>query len=456
MTLALEINDTGLVLLRDGEVVAEEPGCALLDGARPLTGRAALARARLKPLYAETRYWQELGTAPLPRPMPAAASYADVAHAQLADLAADLGGTGHEVLLAVPEWYGREQLGVLLGVATEAGFRPVGLVGAGLAAAALEPVPESLLQLELANHQAVLTVLDHGGELRRTGCELLPRHGWLALQQVWIERVAAEFVRRTRYDPLHEAASEQRLWNALPGWLEVLEREPSLTVETEAGGATLAVELDREDFAAAAAGLYDAVVEAVLRVRPARGPLHLRVSRRWSRLPGFAERLAALRDSELVRLPRGAAALGALACERVLRRDPSALTRVSRLPVPLRAGAAAPAPLAAVPASERPTHVVHRGRAHALGPRPIAVGAAPPAEERRLEVPAGPGVSRLHCVLSADATSAWLEDRSTYGTRVNDERVGGRVALRAGDRLRIGSPGVELELVRVVDDDGQA
>jgi hypothetical protein len=30
------------------------------------------------------------------------------------------------------------------------------------------------------------------------------------------------------------------------------------------------------------------------------------------------------------------------------------------------------------------------------------------------------------------------------------------VALRAGDRLRLGHPGVELELVRVVDGDGAA
>ena len=33
---------------------------------------------------------------------------------------------------------------------------------------------------------------------------------------------------------------------------------------------------------------------------------------------------------------------------------------------------------------------------------------------------------------------------------------GGRVELRAGDRLRVGSPGVECELVRQVDDDGAA
>ena len=36
MTLALEINDVGLVLVRDGEIVAEEPG--LRDARRPHGG----------------------------------------------------------------------------------------------------------------------------------------------------------------------------------------------------------------------------------------------------------------------------------------------------------------------------------------------------------------------------------------------------------------------------------
>jgi hypothetical protein len=39
---------------------------------------------------------------------------------------------------------------------------------------------------------------------------------------------------------------------------------------------------------------------------------------------------------------------------------------------------------------------------------------------------------------------------------VNDERISGRIELRAGDRLRIGSPGVECELVREVNGDGAA
>jgi hypothetical protein len=457
MTLALEINDAGLILIRDGQVVAEEPGCAMLDGRAPQTGAAAMRRSRLQPLFAETRHWQELGTAALPRPVPAAATYAEVAYAQLVALARDAGTGDGATLYAVPAWYTREQLAVLLGVAREAGLPAVGLVDAGLAAAALEPVPASVVQLELALHRAVVSVLDHAGELRRTRYEVLPQHGWLALQQAWLDLIAAAFVRKTRFDPLHEAASEQRLWDGLPGWLGTLESEPAVTVELPAAGTTLALELTRDDFATAAAASYDAVVHVLQRARPAGGPLHVRVSHRWGGLPGFTERVEELRDCEVVRLPRGAAGLGALAFEGALRRDADRLALVQRLPVSLRAPTVQAAGVgASLPPSDQPTHVVYRGRAWTLGREPLAVGAAVPAGRRALVVPAGPGLSRIHCTLVRDADGAWLEDCSTYGTLLNGERVGSRVGLRAGDRLRLGNPGVELELVRVVDGDGAA
>jgi hypothetical protein len=453
MTLALEINDAGLLLARDGQVVAEEPGCAMLDGREPQTGAAALGRARLKPMHAETRYWQDLGTAPLQRKAAAAASHAEIAHAQLAALARAAGGG--DTLYAVPPWYTREQLAVLLGVAHEAGLPAAGLVDAALAAAALEPAPGFALQLEMTLHRAVITELEHAGDLRRVRCEMLPQHGWLALQQAWVEAIAAAFVRNTRYDPLHEAAGEQRLWDGLPGWLATVERDGAVTVELPAAGTTRTVEIGRELLQDAGHAVCDAVAQALQRARPAGGPLHVRVSHRWRLVPGFMQRLAELRDCEVRLLPRGAAALGALAFERELRRDPAQLTLVQRLPV-APARRSMPATASPVTAMDVPTHVVHLGRAWSLAGAALHVGAAIPAGQRGLAVAAGPGVSRVHCRLGLDAQGAWLEDLSTYGTFLNGERVGGRVALRAGDRLRLGNPGVSLELVRVVDGDGAA
>jgi hypothetical protein len=315
-----------------------------------------------------------------------------------------------------------------------------------------------VLQFELTLHRAVVTVLDHGGELRRTRFDMLPQHGWVALQQAWLDLIAATFVRKTRFDPLHEARTEQRLCDGLPGWLDTLQGATSVAIELDAAGGTPSIELAAAEFAAAAGRIYEQYARVLQRARPAGGPLHVRLSHRLASLPGLEARLAEIRDCELTRLPRGAAALGALAYERVLRRSGGAgLALVQHLPVPLRADPAKATTRApVVPADARPTHVVHQSRAYPIGERPLTLGSAVADGARALAIAPGPGISRAHCTLASADGAVWLEDHSTYGTLVNGERISGRIELRAGDRLRLGSPGVECELVRVVDDDGAA
>jgi len=458
MTLAVEINDAGIALAADGGLLAEEPGIAMLDGAEPVTGLAAARRARLNPVFVENRHWQDLADAPLARPLPAARTLAEVAYAQLAALRRVVADRDRATLFAVPAAYTREQLALLLGVAREAELEPVGLVDAALASVAREPAPAQLLHLDLGLHRATLSVLEHSGELRRLRYELLPQHGWVALQQGWLDMISSAFVRRTRFDPLHEAGSEQRLCDGLPDWLAAAAQDSAVTIELPTVEGPLAVEIPAADFAATASRHYEEYLRAVQRARPASGMLHLRLSHRCATLPGLLARLQELRDVELATLPAGAAPLGALAFEREIRREPRQLTLVQHLPVPALGSAHATAERrSTVPPELRPTHLVHRSRAYALRGRPLALGSGVPADRRGLRVDAGPGVSRLHCSLRRqDAGGVWLEDHSTYGTFVNDEKVTGRIELRAGDRLRIGSPGVECELVQAVEDDGAA
>jgi hypothetical protein len=108
-----------------------------------------------------------------------------------------------------------------------------------------------------------------------------------------------------------------------------------------------------------------------------------------------------------------------------------------------------PAPKPAPAASgRRPTHLLLDNVAHAITSEPLVVGTAPPAGARRL--PLGgetAGVSRSHCRIFESAGQAVVEDLSSWGTFVNGERVAGRAVLAAGDRVRIGSPGIELVLI---------
>jgi hypothetical protein len=461
-TLALELNDARLVLARDAEapvVVADSEGYALLEGESVLTGDLARSRARLRPIYAYNRYWREIGTAPLPRANVRAQTAADLAFAHLDELLAPHRAPGDELLIALPAGYQREQLGLLLGVAGECGVQVTGLIDAAVAAVANEVAGERLLHLDLELHHAVLTVLEPGPPLRRAQSELLPRHGLLSLQEKWVEAIAAAFVRRTRFDPLHEARNEQVLWNSLGEWLVGLDNVDAIEIELTDGTERRSVELLRENLLATTRDRYEAVCRFVQTQCPAGVQTVLVVTDRVASAPGLVAVLSALPAVSVHALPHGAAALGALRHAAQIRRPAGQVSLITRLEgMRTRQVLDAPAPAApsaAVPDRERPTHIVHAGRALPISSTSLTIGSGTsPSESRALQIPAGPGISREHCRVVRRDGHAWLEDRSTYGTFVNESPVKGSVALRVGDRVRLGSPGVTLELIQVVDDHG--
>jgi hypothetical protein len=462
--LSLELIDAGLVLATQrGDsvgVIAEEPGMAVLDEAMTVTGNDAAARVRLKPLLAQTNFWRGVSTEPLARPTRQIRTAADIAFAQASVLFESCKGADG-VLLAVPAGYSREQLGLVLGIINETGIAVTGVVDAALAACSYEPAPPRILHLELELHQALLTVLEYaGGErpgLKRSRYEILPRHGLLALQQTWLQMIAEQFVRKTRFDPLHDAASEQRLVDQLPEWLQRLADRPQLTLNMQLDERVLEIEVERSDFIAAAERHYAELQRLVQESRVAGMPIELRLSHRVAAMPGLLDRLAALRDCEVKVLPRGAAALSALHYMNAIRRPPESLALVYQLPTPRAAtnGTAATSQPTATPAPLRPTHVLFQGRAWQLSERPLSVGWAAEGSTRKLTLPsASPGVSRAHCTLVRRNGSVIVEDHSTYGSFVNEERVVGNTVLTVGDRLRLGTPGVTLELIQMVNDNG--
>lgn len=462
--LALELIDSGLTLARrQGEsavLVREEPGMAMLEDAATVVGAEAAQRVRLKPLLAHTNFWRGLSVEPLTRPSRLIRTTADLAFAHASTLLDAHRSDPEGVLLAVPAGYSRDQLGLLLGVINETGASVAGVVDAGLCACSLEPASARVLHLDLELHQALLTVLEYtGGDragLKRSRYEISPRHGLVALQQSWMQMIAEQFVRKTRFDPLHDAANEQRLFDLLPGWLQQIEDRTELTLSMQFNDRALEVEVERDQFIAAAEPHYGELQRLVQDARVAGMPIELRLSHRVARLPGLMSRLRSLRDCEVRVLPAGAAALGALQYETAIRRPADALALVYHLPVPRGSGDfASSVDSDATPAQLRPTHVLFQGRAWAISERPLTIGWSVGNGARALTLPgAAPGVSRSHCTIVRRNGAVLVEDHSTYGSYVNEERVSGRTALTVGDRLRLGSPGVTLDLIQLVQDNG--
>ena len=81
--------------------------------------------------------------------------------------------------------------------------------------------------------------------MKRSRYEIAPRHGLRALLQTWMQMLAEQFVRKTRFDPLHEAGSEQRLSDRAARLARSLREAERITRRMQFGDRALEIELER-------------------------------------------------------------------------------------------------------------------------------------------------------------------------------------------------------------------
>jgi hypothetical protein len=458
--LGIEVGDGGLMALGDwGAIFGPSPALALVEDEHVVFGAAAAAACRVKPRLVASDFWARLDEEPMPPPFPPGLRPVDLVHGQLAELWQEAGTGVSEVVLAVGGGCEKQQLARLLGIAQALEIPIAALVDAAVAAASLGFAGERLLHTALGQRRAVVTEIHQGRSLVRERVARIERWGRDEVVDAQMRGAAASFVTQARFDPLHDASTEQRLFDSLPAWLKEVERKGAALAELEApGGRRVAAELTREQAEAWTARFADELQQQVSLLKRAGEPTCVLVNAQAARLPGLVDRLRGVRGVEVALLPEQAAAVGALRAREALRGPGASLRYATRLPrpeAPLSTDSDAamllPAPprLAPAPASARtPTHLLLGSVAHPITPEPLVVGTAPVTGSRCLRIEGEiAGISRTHCCFFESAGQALVEDLSTWGTFLNGERVAGRAVLAAGDRVRVGSPGVELVLI---------
>ena len=266
-------------------------------------------------------------------------------------------------------------------------------------------------------------------------------------------------------------------------WLDRLESDPSSVFEIESGGRSHTADLERSELIHAVASDYDEIVEVALRAAADSGEFRVLFSHRAAALPGlrsqFLERVGARvrirSDASL--LSADAVVEGMLAHSGAIHSPGEAIPLITSLgaqmatPVVSETLPGEPPPQgwpfsrpAITVARERgpsattvPSHVQVDGEAHPITERPIRVGTSPPTTDAHIRlVGATAGISRLHCTLVREGAHVIVEDHSRHGSFLGEMRIKDRAELVVGDRLRLGTPGIELQMIRVVEDDGAA
>ncbi len=459
-TIAIDINDAGIVLADESGIVADEPGYAFVDGQAIVTGRDAYAKARLHPRQSSNRYWDSLTLEPGSAGVEGVGSAAELAYAQLKALWEQFGSNRDNALLLVPGYYGRDELGVLLGLAQECEI-PVRSMLRSAASAAAAPYPgRQLVHVDAGLHRVSATLLSQGEDVAADAEQSLGNAGLASVMDSLAKRVAELFVLATRFDPFHSAASEQLVYDRLPAWLGDLERRPdSVELMLPRDGEELTVEVDRAQLIGVMAGFYKAVVQLIAQCREPGTELVVLLSDRLAMLPGIVGELERLDDALVVTLSPGQAAVGAVEQAQALIGESDNVRLLKRVPWREPPAESAPAERPAQPERPAPvpsmaddpaSHIVYRGIAYPVDSSGIVIGREPIPQRRTIVLNGGQGgVSRAHCELVRRDGELKLVDNSRFGTFVNEKRISGEIALQPADVIRIGSPGEQLQVIRM-------
>ena len=421
----IEFNDAAISLFPAAGEPVVSPAYALVSSDELKVGERAYREARLHPHLVHTHFWSKLSLDPLPQPGHRARTYADLAYAHLLHLW-ESSKDDDDVIFVVPGTFGREQLALLLGIARECPFNPVGLVDSAVAAAADLARPGPMLHVDFQLQRTVISVLRTDAEVERESLEEVESAGISSLRDAWIGLIADIFISETRFDPLHSAESEQTLYNQLPNWLHALGSAPDVAVEIEAAGTRMRISLARARLIDHVRARYAAIVNELKGLISRLGDTTILVSHRVNLAPGLTDAITAIAQARVVVLDKDAAARGARSRASEVRSSGESLAFVTRLSTAAEQSPTqfVPSP-SAPPPRTRATHLLWHHTAYALPQGTIAIG--------------GPEglVTQASCDarLQHDGDATRLVD-AAEGLRVNDDRPSAVQELGAGDRIQ--------------------
>ncbi|MDN3640255.1 hypothetical protein QWY82_15775 [Simiduia curdlanivorans] len=233
----LNLNDHCIELF-EGERCALKTSAHVLFQPRDIiTGDSAQAQIRINPTLAYSKHWLQLDQAQRKLPNPNFRHHADIAYFQLGQW---LEGFQQKPLLVATSYnYSTEQYALLAGLLQAHNQTPLGFCDSGLLQAsgyiALEQSADTLLYfVDFSLHSARLLAF-HRQQHQLVLAQQwdFPNAGIIELQNAWLKVIAQTCIKQTRYDPLHSASSEQRLYAQLAASFQSLARADAVELDID-------------------------------------------------------------------------------------------------------------------------------------------------------------------------------------------------------------------------------
>lgn len=235
MSYVLELNDWQLSCFdAAGACLYRQAAAAVEQDNGIVFGNAAMAQSRTNPQKFSANFLSRLNTETLPQTIGAAQNHADLIYHQLQALRLELQLQHMDaVTVAAPAHYTDEQLGLLLGIAGEAGIKVRGFVDSALAHHQHSSSRYHVFDIGL-NHAYLSELQNVDQHTQVVGSMMLERIGVINVVDAWLQVIASTFMQSSRFDPLHSAESEQQAFDQAFGWIDAdLPTEPNITVNVD-------------------------------------------------------------------------------------------------------------------------------------------------------------------------------------------------------------------------------
>jgi hypothetical protein len=439
----------------DGSHVAS-PGIAFKEGRHWLLGRAAEGKSHLNPPLSNNRFWEDLREVRR-NGLHLASSHRELAYFHLGQVWKRVKKEGDELIIGVPGHSDREILALILGIAEALSIPVKGFVSLPLAASPETHRDHSLIHLDIHLHRIIVTLLRQGNQLSQESVLTAEEYGLEHLYKEWVKAIADEFVRRTRFDPLHQASTEQELFDRLPWLVDEFHKKSTLWLEMGDAPHRHRIPLDRDLLKEKSAHVVGEMIRLIQQIAPEEGargrPLALEVSHQVANIPGCLEGLSVLDAAAILPLKYGAGAMGLLGFPGTLFNEERGrgVPFLTRRPW-FKPGSDSLSPplLETCPSQDglSPTHVLYRHVAHLITEHPLTFGKGPAVGRRHICLEGeSRDVSETHGAIHRQGENIILQNLSPHGVWVNETIVHENFALKLGHAVRVGTPGETLRLI---------
>ncbi len=245
MPKVVHINDNALLVQETsdngGQIIQRSQGYAWLQDGHVVYDVSAdidsaqhpIKHCRLEPQTINSRYWQQCAQTAIANNGAGMRHAADLMWKHVAELKRQ--SALADIAVVVPADYRDAQLKLLLGVIKANDLSVSALISKPVLAVQQRAVTQGhMVHIDVQLHQTVIsTVSVSEQEVTLVDVEVKADIGLQALQEALLHHLQASFIRNDRFDPLHNAATEQQLFDQLSDIVAKVDGTKKATVGVE-------------------------------------------------------------------------------------------------------------------------------------------------------------------------------------------------------------------------------